>query len=235
MCPVMTLVDIERETRPPRHPSRSVWSVLASVEVALAVVAVVLDLLVPTLVLLGLAILSLVIRRKGPATLGLSRPGRPWRLVADVFGVSVLWTLLTFAVTVPAVERLTGDRRDVSMFENLEGNAGLLLGMLVLSWTLAAFGEELAYRGFVLTRLREVLPPGTASLVAAVGITSMLFGLAHVEQGPVGVILTAIDSVLFIALRLHYRTLWASVLAHGFLNSIGMVTFFLVGPVYGLW
>jgi membrane protease YdiL (CAAX protease family) len=36
-------------------------------------------------------------------------------------------------------------------------------------------------------------------------------------------------------LRLHYRTLWAPVLAHGFNNTIGLVTFFLVGPVHGLW
>jgi len=209
--------------------------VLAWVEVALAVAAVLLDLLVPTFVLLGLAAVSLAIRRDGPGTLGLSRPRHAWRMVGEVLGVSVVWTLVTFALVVPVVERLIGDRRDVTMFESLEGDAGVLLGMLALSWTLAAVGEEVAYRGFVLTRLREVLPAGTASLVVAVGITSVLFGLAHTEQGAVGVVLTTIDSVLFATLRLHYGTLWASVLAHGFLNTIGLVTFFLVGPVYGLW
>jgi hypothetical protein len=29
--------------------------------------------------------------------------------------------------------------------------------------------------------------------------------------------------------------LWAAVLAHGFNNTIGLVTFFFVGPIYGLW
>jgi len=205
------------------------------VAVTVAVAAVLLDLLVPTFVLLGLAAVSLAIRRDGPGTLGLSRPRHAWRMVGEVLGVSVVWTLVTFALVVPVVERLVGDRRDVTMFESLEGDAGVLLGMLALSWTLAAVGEEVAYRGFVLTRLREVLPAGTASLVVAVGITSVLFGLAHTEQGAVGVVLTTIDSVLFATLRLHYGTLWASVLAHGFLNTIGLVTFFLVGPVYGLW
>ena len=231
----MALTDIERGTRPSRRRHPRVWSALAAVEVVLAGIAVVLDLLIPTFVLLGLAALSLLIRRAGPASLGLSRPEHPGRLVVEVFAVSVLWTLVTFAFTVPVVERLTGDRRDVTMFETLEGNLGLLFGMLALSWTVAAFGEELAYRGFVLTRLREVLPGGVPSLVVAAVLTSLLFGLAHTEQGAVGFVLTAIDSLLFIALRLHYRTLWASVLAHGFLNTTGMVTFFLVGPVYGLW
>jgi uncharacterized protein len=231
----MPLVDVERATRPPRHPSRSAWAVMAWVEVALAGVAVLLDLLVPTFVLLGLAAVSLALRREGPASLGLSPPRHAWRMVGEVLGISVAWTLVTFSLVVPVVERLTGDRRDVTMFESLEGDTGVLLGMLALSWTLAAVGEEVAYRGFLLTRLREVLPAGTLSLVVAVGITSVLFGLAHTEQGAVGVLLTTIDSVLFAALRLHYRTLWASVLAHGFLNTIGLVTFFLVGPVYGLW
>lgn len=30
-------------------------------------------------------------------------------------------------------------------------------------------------------------------------------------------------------------SLWAAVLAHGLANTIGLVTFFLVGPLYGLW
>ena len=30
-------------------------------------------------------------------------------------------------------------------------------------------------------------------------------------------------------------TLWAPILAHGFVNTIGFVIFFLIGPVYGLW
>lgn len=231
----MALVDVERETRPPRGRHRTAWAVVASVEVALAGLTVVLDLLLPTLVLLALAALSLVVRRDGVASLGLSRPAHWRRMVGEVLVISVLWTLLVFSLLVPVVERLTGGRRDVSMFEGLEGDAGLLLALLAVSWTLAALGEEVAYRGFVLTRVRQALPPGVPSLVVAVGATSVLFGLAHTEQGTVGVVLTAIDSVLFSALRLHYRTLWASVLAHGFLNSIGLVTFFITGPVHGLW
>ena len=46
---------------------------------------------------------------------------------------------------------------------------------------------------------------------------------------------TTIDACFFTWLRLRYRTLWASVLAHGFNNTIGMTAFFLVGPISGLW
>jgi membrane protease YdiL (CAAX protease family) len=49
------------------------------------------------------------------------------------------------------------------------------------------------------------------------------------------VALTTLDAVFFNALRYRYRTLWVSVLAHGFSNTIGLVAFFLVGPIHGLW
>ena len=90
-----------------------------------------------------------------------------------------------------------------------------------MSWTLAAVGEEVAYRGYLQTRIRELLPDGRSGLVMAVALSSALFGLAHTEQGLVGILLATSDAIFFSVLRYRYRTLWASVLAHGFLNSIG--------------
>ena len=44
-----------------------------------------------------------------------------------------------------------------------------------------------------------------------------------------------IDGIAFSVLRYRYKTLWASVFAHGFNNTLGFITFFMVGPVYGFW
>lgn len=71
-------------------------------------------------------------------------------------------------------------------------------------------------------------------MVAALA-SSALFGLAHTEQGTVGVLLSAVDAVAFTTLRFRYGTVWAPVLAHGFINTIGFVAFYLLGPFYGLW
>ena len=72
-------------------------------------------------------------------------------------------------------------------------------------------------------------------MVVAVVCTSVLFGLAHTEYGIVGVAVTILDGLFLSVLRLRYRTLRASVLAHGFWNTIGIVGFFVVGPVNGFW
>ena len=208
---------------------------LCALEVVLALVAVLLDLVLPAVVIVALAGLSLLARHAGPATLGVVRPARPWPLVARVLGLSIGWTLLTVGVTLPVLEHLTGRRQDVSAFAPLEGDLVLLLVMVGLSWTLAAVVEELAFRGYLFTRLRELMPEGTVGVAVATAISAVAFGLLHTEQGLIGVVLTTVDACFFTWLRLRYRTLWASVLAHGFNNTIGMTAFFLVGPISGLW
>ncbi len=66
-------------------------------------------------------------------------------------------------------------------------------------------------------------------------LSSVMFGVMHSEQGLIGVLVVSMDAVVFSVLRYRYRTLWAGILAHGFNNTIGFVTFYVVGPVYGLW
>ena len=212
------------------------WRVVAAVEVVLAVVAVLADVLIPTLVLLVLATLSLAARREWPTTLGLVRVHQPGRLLLTVLGLTVVWTFVQIGVIIPVLEQITGRTQDLSQFDDLQGNVPLLLVLLGLSWTLAAFGEELAYRGYLQARLVDVLGPGRSGLVLAILLSSVVFGLAHTEQGVVGVAATALDGVFFaLLMRLSASGLWAAVLAHGLSNTIGLTATFLVGPIHGLW
>lgn len=219
---------------PATSSRRRLWAAVAAVEVLVAATVVLADLGIPTLVLLGLAGLSLAVRRQGPGSLGVHRMAGP-ELAVKMLGLAVLWSLFQLAVTMPIANHVSGSRQDVSGFADVEGNLGLLVTLLLLSWTLAAFGEELAYRGFLLTRLHQALGSGRAGMVVSVLVSSLLFGVAHNEQGVVGVAVVSLDAIAFCVLRLHYGTLWAPVLAHGFINTLGFLTFFAIGPVYGFW
>jgi membrane protease YdiL (CAAX protease family) len=205
------------------------------VEVALATAAIVLDLLIPALVICLLAGLSLAVRRRGASSLGFHRPEHPWRLAATVLVLAAGWTAFQFSLVMPVLNHLTGDRQDLSAFDDLEGNVGLFAALLAASWLLGALVEETAVRGYLQTRITDVLGVRGLGIVVAVLLTSALFGVMHAEQGAIGVVLTFLDGLFFSWLRWHHGTLWASVLGHGFNNTIGIVTFFLVGPVYGLW
>ena len=218
----------------PSLTGRRLWAALTAVEVAGAVLAVILDLLIPTFILLAMAAMSLLARRTGLGSLGLHRIAER-TLVPKMLAFAALWSVFQLGVTKPIANHLSGEKQDLSGFEGLEGNIGMLAVYLVLGWTLAAFGEELAYRGYLLTRVREALGGGRAALAVAVLVSSLLFGLAHGEQGLIGVFVVTLDALAWAGLRLHYKTLWASILAHGFNNTLGFITFFLVGPIYGLW
>ncbi|MBD3926136.1 CPBP family intramembrane metalloprotease [Nocardioides cavernae] len=211
------------------------WRLVAGVEVVAVAIAVLTDRFIPAVVIVAMAAISLVVRRRGPGSLGLRRVARPWRMVGGMAAFAGFWTLVNVALLIPVTNHLSGTRQDVSAFSDLEGDVRLLVLYLAASWVLAAFCEEVAFRGYLLTRLSDVLGPGRLQRLVGVLGSSVLFGLLHTEQGVVGVVAAMVAGVVFCALRFRCRTLWAPILAHGFDDTIGFTWFFLFGPFYGLW
>jgi uncharacterized protein len=220
-------------TSRPDHPTS--WRLVAALEVAAATAAVLADWFIPAVVLVAMAAVSLLLRHRGPSSLGFHRPDHLWRLITQMALFAVAWTLFNVAVLIPVTNHLSGTRQGVSAFAELQGNLGLLAVYLTASWVLAAICEEAAFRGYLLTRLTDVFGPGRLPTVVAVLGSSVLFGLLHTEQGIVGVVAATLAGVVFSVLRYRCRTLWAPVLAHGFDDTLGFTWFFFFGPFYGLW
>ena len=204
-------------------------------EVTIAAAAVLLDLALPILVLLLLAVVSLAIRQKGFGSLGFHRPTDPWHLVAKMGLFACGWTLVNLSVVMPIVNHVSGKRQDFSDFEDLHGDLAML--------TRVARPQLDAGRRRRRARLLGLPPdpdhrPRRFHRARAHGRGRRVVAAvrpAHTEQGAVGVALTTVDAVVFSVLRYRYKTLWAAVLAHGFNNTIGFIAFFLVGPLYGFW
>ena len=97
----------------------------------------------------------------------------------------------------------------------------MLAVALGLTWSLAAFGEELVWRGYILNRIAEVLGPGRARLSIAVILSSALFGFAHYDQGITGITENVIDGALLSFIYLASgRYLWLPILAHGVTDTV---------------
>ncbi|MBJ7328953.1 MAG: CPBP family intramembrane metalloprotease [Solirubrobacteraceae bacterium] len=220
---------------PPAVRGPHTAAAIATLELALCAAAVLFDLLLPTLLILAIATVSLRVRRRRFADLGFHRPASPGRLVAITIALTVAWTALQLGLFLPILEHLTGEHQDVSGFTDVEGNAGLLAALLIASWTLAALGEETAFRGFLPARAGDVIGRSAPAIALAAVLSAALFGAAHTEQGTIGVAATFLDGLFFSALSLRLGTLWAPVLAHGLNNTIGLTAYFLVGPITGLW
>jgi membrane protease YdiL (CAAX protease family) len=193
-------------------------------------------LIIPTLVIIGLMVVSLLIRREHIAVMGFKRP-QSWLSMAGItFVITLLVQLFDVGVVMPTMNRLTGTTIDNDGFASLQGNLGQLLPLLALSWTLAAVGEELAYRGYLQKVLGDLFGNSLTGVLLTVVISSVMFGLAHTEQGIIGVVVTTIDAMVFSWLKLKFdNNLWAAILPHGFYNSIGVIIFYFTGPIYGLW
>lgn len=93
---------------------------------------------------------------------------------------------------------------------------------LVLSLT-AGVWEELLYRGFLIGYLEP-----RAGLLAAVLLSSLIFGLGHVYQGRRGVLNTALVGLAFAGLYALTRSLWWLMLAHALIDMGGGVVAFRI-------
>ncbi len=62
----------------------------------------------------------------------------------------------------------------------------IVVFFLALSWSLAAFGEEICFRGFIMKRLLQLFGNGRSAWIASLLLSSVLFGWGHTEQAVSG-------------------------------------------------
>jgi membrane protease YdiL (CAAX protease family) len=176
---------------------------------------------VVVLVLVGAV--SCALRRQSPKAIGYRRPPS-WRNTAAV-ALAVAAALQVFSICVvdPLAIRFTGQTADLSDFQPVVGNMKLAAIYLLVIWSFAAFGEEFAYRGYLLRRTIDALGGSTRGAVAAVLLCGALFGVGHFYQGPVGMIDSTVSGLVFGTLYVKSGgNLWPSTLAHGLTDTLAL-------------
>jgi membrane protease YdiL (CAAX protease family) len=180
--------------------------------------------LTQTIFLLPLVWVSLRLRREDCSTLGFARPRQAWLAIAFGAVAGVLLEGFAMYVTTPWISAQFGVAPDYSQFDQLRGNLPQLLLFLALSWTLAAFGEEICFRGFLMPRVASVLGDGRVAWLASLLLCSALFGWGHTEQGVSGWVQEGLSGLLLGVLYLVTgRNLWVPIVAHGVSNTVAFV------------
>jgi membrane protease YdiL (CAAX protease family) len=171
----------------------------------------------PFLLLIGWA--SLRLRGLRWRDVGLRAPPSWPRAIAVGVVAGIAMEALDLFVTKRVEAHLLGAPPDLSDFLPIVGNAKYFALGLVGAWTLAAFGEELVWRGWLLNRVK----PELVSLI----VVSALFGLAHANQGIPGVVQESFSGLLLALLYLASgRNLFVPIVAHGVTDSIDMLLIF---------
>ncbi|MFQ5718609.1 MAG: lysostaphin resistance A-like protein [Acidobacteriota bacterium] len=197
-----------------------------------AVVAIVGWLPVPSLARVPVALVvigaGLVLAGPRQGGLGLGQPASWRRALASG---AALGSLLLAAIVVAVIPllRLAGiPSPDLSVFDPLVGDPAVLALHLTMAWTIAAFGEEIVFRGFLLQRIESLIPgAGPGGTITGVGISAVLFGLAHGYQGGSGMVIAGLAGLLFGSIFVRNgRCLWPLILAHGLMDSISFIVIF---------
>jgi membrane protease YdiL (CAAX protease family) len=177
---------------------------------------------VPILVVLGLA--SMRLRNGGFAALGFRRPDSGRRILLIAIAAAALRIVLGQFVIDPLTALVWPPAAAPAGVESIAGDIGTALMYLGIVWTFAAFGEEIAYRGYLMNRTADVGGRTTAAWWIAVVVVSILFGYGHFYKGPSGIVDSGVAGfILGAAYLVSGRNLWTTVLAHGFIDTFGVV------------
>jgi membrane protease YdiL (CAAX protease family) len=180
----------------------------------------------PYLLILGW--ISLLIRGLGWRGVGLSRYHSWGITVALGVACGLFMEGFELFVSQPLLVKLLGKQPNFENFRPLTGNPKLLLLGLALVWTLAAFGEEAVYRGYLMNRVADLFKRTRAAWIISLLAVSVAFGVAHSGQGITGML---DEGLMGILLGLMYlgtrRNLSVPIIAHGVADTIDIVWIFL--------
>jgi membrane protease YdiL (CAAX protease family) len=116
---------------------------------------------------------------------------------------------------------------DYSDYDFIRGNPVNFMVILVASWLVGGFYEELIFRGFIFKETKALLAGSRSNWLLACILTTLLFALYHAQQGVFGMAHAAMTG-LFWNLLLKYSkgNLWYSVFSHAAYDTIGLTMIF---------
>ena len=194
----------------------------AGIDSALGLLAVILG---PVLSV-GVAWQVLRWQGSGWREIGLAKP-KSWPrtallALAALFGAVVIITLVQIVgENLPGAEPI-----DQSRFDSLVGSVPFLITSLLGAWTTIAFGEEMLFRAFFISRVAAVLENQRFGSTFAVAAGAVVFGVTHFLEGPVGIVSNGSFGLLFGVIYIRTRNLWITIIAHGILNTVRFILVF---------
>ena len=174
----------------------------------------------------------------GVALLILWSSGFDWRMLGlceklnrrTVLKALLLAVLIFFIIDIciqPFLEIYFG-QIDLSSIDEIRGDLGSFIILMIIMWVFAAFGEEFLFSGYYMKHLAELFGNSDKAWLASAFVLSIYFGVSHNYQGTAGVIAVGLASAIYFFTFYRNRTnLALLILMHGFYDSIGLTLIFL--------
>jgi len=146
-----------------------------------------------------------------------------------IFLASMLFDVLIRPMIDPLIAHATGTSATLAEqhFASLKGNFGAFLYLLPFAWLFGGFGEEMMFRGFVMTRIAQLLGEGRGAWIVALFLQAIPFAIGHSYQGPVGMAGVYVSALITGAGTLIWgRNLWPAIIAHGLQDTVGFLALY---------
>lgn len=178
-------------------------------------------------IILALIPVGVSIWLKGDLThLGITAP-ESWivtLVLGFLFGTILAFSSMSFIE--PMTEKVTGSPHDISIVESIRKNVKALVQWVIIAWVVAAFAEEIIFRGFLMSEIVHLVGSHVVGLIFSLAVSSAIFGLAHWYQGPAGALSTGIVGVILGTIFIWSGNLWLPILTHGFIDTVSFVIIF---------
>jgi uncharacterized protein len=180
-------------------------------------------------ILFILFVVSLRIRDGGWSVAGLKRPGSWAKTVGMAILAAAALQLGSELIVQPIASHLLHQPERVS---SVIATSALdwrhALRALAIVWVFAGFGEELGYRGYLLTRAADLGNRSKLAYIIAMLYVAVLFGFGHFYKGPEGIMDSTYSGIILGGVYLlSGRNLWTAILAHGISDTFAVVVVFM--------
>ena len=176
---------------------------------------------------LAIALITLWARRWDWSYFGISSPN--WgKSILSALGYTLLIIIFIDMLLTPIVEHYTHTPHDLSSLEFLKGNLLNLLLFMLFMWVIAAFGEELFFRGYIMKRLAALFGNSDSAWMLGAILSSAAFGIVHFYQGISGIITTgSVGLIMALAFYQNRKNLVVCMLIHGIYDMFGLTMIYL--------
>lgn len=115
----------------------------------------------------------------------------------------------------------------VPMYEQLKGNTGFYIFLLIMGWLVGGLYEEIVFHGFVYTQLEKLFPSRSAWWINFL-LTNLIFALYHLQLGYEGALNALLAGSAYHGLiLLHKRNLWYGIITHAVFDTIALTALYL--------
>ena len=207
---------------------------IALFEIVIFIVIVLLDgigilPISQTIYLLPLIWITMKIQKETRDKIGLTIGHRSLaKSILVGFFLGIIIELFATYFTTPLFSHFFGTQPNMNHFQMIKGNFIFLIFFIFLSWILAAFGEEICFRGFLMNRIANLFGQNKFAWTFSLILSSVLFGWSHTEQGITGWIQEGLSGLfLGVIFLVSGKNLTIPIITHGVSNTLAFVLIYL--------